>query len=218
MFRIAVTLLPVRVTGEPVTATLAAIVRVPLVVPAVAGAAKTTLMVQVAAAASVVVQVPPPPPPGRENLVVNVRPMPVPAAVPVLCNVSVCVALVVPDAVLKVNGPPVTLSTAFPVAAVAVPANATGKPVTGTLAAIVREPMLDPAVAGALKTTLMVQVEAGASVAVQVPPAAGRENGPVNVRAIPVAPAVPVLLNVSVCAALVVLTVAVKVNAPGVTL
>ena len=123
---------------------MAAIVRVPLVVPAVAGAAKTTLMVQVAAAASVVVQVPPPPPPGRENPVVNVRPMPVPAAVPVLCSVSCCEVLVVPDAVLKVNGPPVTLSTAAPVDAVAVPVSETGEPVTVTLPVIASEPVTVP--------------------------------------------------------------------------
>jgi hypothetical protein len=144
MFRIGVTLLPVRVTGEPETATLAVMVRLPLVVPVVAGAVNTTLIVQVAAAASVAPQVPPPPPPGREKLVVNVRAMPVAPAVPVLCNVSVCAALVVPDPVLKVNGPPVTLSTAAPVDAVAVPLSATGDPVTVTLPVIASEPVTVP--------------------------------------------------------------------------
>src|SRR6516165_4710426 len=85
---------PVSPTGEPVTATLARIVRVPVTVPRAVGV-NTTLMVQVAPFARVAVQVPPAVPAGREKTAFEkVSEMPVPGAVPVLCSVKVCAALV----------------------------------------------------------------------------------------------------------------------------
>jgi hypothetical protein len=76
--------------------------------------------------------------------------------------------------------------------------------VTGTFAAMVAVPFDAPAAVGE-NTTLIVQVDAAARVAVQVPPAApaGLAYGPVKVAPKTVAPAAPVLLSVRVCAALV---------------
>ena len=56
---------PLSVTGEPVTATLALIVRLPFTRPVAVGE-NTTLIVQVLLAASVVPHVPPAAPAGRE--------------------------------------------------------------------------------------------------------------------------------------------------------
>ena len=100
---------PLSATGEPATATLARMVRVPLSAPAAVGE-NTTLMVQVAPAARVVVQVPPDceKTPDEKTSVI-----PVPDAVPVLCSVRVFAELTVPTAQLpKLSGPPVTLSVA----------------------------------------------------------------------------------------------------------
>ncbi len=103
--------MPLSVTGEPVTVTLAVMVSVAGTAPTAVGE-NTTLIVQVAPAFRVAPQVPPPAEReyrGDEKASV----IPVPVAVPVLCSVRVCAALVVPVATLpKVNGPPVTLSTA----------------------------------------------------------------------------------------------------------
>ena len=98
---------PFSVTGEPVTATLAAMVAVPGFAPGGATGEKTTGIVQVAPALRVAPQVPP----DREYGPVNVTAMPVNVAVPVLFRVSVCEALVVPSTTLpKFSGPPVTLA------------------------------------------------------------------------------------------------------------
>ena len=85
---------------------------------------------------------------------------------------------------------------------VPVPDKDTGEPVTGTLAAMANVPGADPVAVG-WNVTLIVQLVAAARVVVQVPPAAALAYGPVKVRAMPVAPAVPVFLSVRVCAALV---------------
>lgn len=94
----AATPLPVSETGEPVTATLAFIATWPPTTrPSVVGL-NTMLNVQVAPAARVAPQVPPGTPAGRAKGPVNIKPIPVAAAVPVLWRVRVCAALVVPSA------------------------------------------------------------------------------------------------------------------------
>ena len=100
---------PVRVTGEPVTATLAVIVAEP-VAGVVDVGVNVTVMVQVpATGVRVAVQVPP----ALANGAVTTTVMPVKLAVPVLCRVRVCGALVVPTATpVNVKGPPVTLAMA----------------------------------------------------------------------------------------------------------
>ena len=79
---------------------------------------------------------------------------------------------------------------------VPVPLNPTGEPETATLAVIVAVPLAGAGGAVGEKTTLIVQVDVAARVAVQVPapPCAtvARENGPVNATMMPVAFAVPV--------------------------
>src|ERR1700726_4075410 len=110
---------PVSATGEPLTATLAAMVAVPVFAPVEVGE-NTMLIVQLTPAASVAVQVPPAPPVGRENCVpgppVSVATttlIPVAPAVPVLDSVRVCAALVPPAPTLpKATDVGVTLSTA----------------------------------------------------------------------------------------------------------
>ena len=105
--RVAAAPVPLRETGEPATAPLVAvIVAVPVKATAVAGE-NTTLIVQLAPAARVPVQVPPAPPPGRENgtglaegVDAKATPIPVAAPFPVLDNVKVSAALVVPTTVL----------------------------------------------------------------------------------------------------------------------
>jgi hypothetical protein len=99
---------PVRVTGEPVTATFPVIVAVPDAAPVAVGE-NTTVMVQVAAGVSVALQVPP----DCENGAVTTTVIAVRLAPPVLCSVRVCAALVVPLGTLpNASGPPVTLATA----------------------------------------------------------------------------------------------------------
>lgn len=85
--KVAAEPVPLSGTGEPVTATLAAIVRVPANDPEVVGA-KTTLIVHVEAAFNVPPHVPPAVPIGRENGAVAEIVMPVRLAVPTLCNTS----------------------------------------------------------------------------------------------------------------------------------
>lgn len=112
---------PVRVTGEPATGTFAVKVAVPLTGPTVVGR-KTTLSVQVAPAAKVAPVVvivagqEPPPNTGREKADgEKATVMPVPGAVPVLCNVRVWGKVVVKSGTVpKFNGPPVTLRIAPP--------------------------------------------------------------------------------------------------------
>jgi len=92
-----------------------------------------------------------------------------------------------------------TLAGATPV-----PDSATGDPVTGTLAAIDNVAGTETNAVGA-NTTLIVQLEAEAKVAPQVPPAppAGREyRGDEKVKPMPVRVAPPVFWSVTVCAAL----------------
>src|SRR5882672_2387987 len=87
---------PLNCTGEPTTVTLATKTAVPVAAPTAVGV-NTTLIVQFAPAASVVPQLGAPP--GkvpvviRENEPVNVTPMPVSVALPVLCKVRFCEAL-----------------------------------------------------------------------------------------------------------------------------
>ena len=121
----AVTPFPVRVTGEPVTATFAVMVSVAFTVPIAVGV-NLTLIVQVpAAGGKVAPQVPPAVPPGREKRgEEKASVIPVRFAVPVLCSVRVCDALVVAGVVtptVNVSGPPVTLA----IGAAAAPANST---------------------------------------------------------------------------------------------
>ena len=89
---------PVRETGEPVTATLPVIVTVPVEATAVVGE-KTTLMVQVEPTAKVAAQLPPARPVGLANGAVTTTEMPVAPAPPVLESVRVCAALVLPASV-----------------------------------------------------------------------------------------------------------------------
>jgi hypothetical protein len=72
----------------------------------------TTLIVQVPAnTVNVAPQVPPAAPTGLENGAVTTTLMPATFADPVLCNVRVCAALVVPTITFpNANGPPVTLA------------------------------------------------------------------------------------------------------------
>src|SRR6202035_125440 len=95
---------PVNVTGDPVTATLAVMVNVPFAGPTAVGG-NVTVIVQVEGGANVAPQLPP----AREYSVgANTSVMPVRLAVPVLCSVRVREALVVPDPTLpKASGPPV---------------------------------------------------------------------------------------------------------------
>jgi hypothetical protein len=88
-------------------------------------------------------------------------------------------------------------------AATPVPERATGDPVTGTFAVMVAVPFTSPGVVGE-KTTVIVQVAAGANVAVQVPP--DWAKGAVTTTVIPVKFPVPVLLRVRVFAAVVVVS------------
>jgi hypothetical protein len=77
-----------------------------------------------------------------------------------------------------------------------VPLSATGDPVTVALVpVIVAVPLAAPAAVG-LNRTLMVQVAAAASVAVQLPPL--RLKGAVTATAMPVKAPVPVLCSVKV--------------------
>jgi hypothetical protein len=100
---------PLSETGEPVTFTLAKMVTFPLTAPIAVGV-KTTVMVQVEPVFKVVPQVPPD---CEKTVDEKTGVMPVPGAVPVLCNVRVCAALVVPvDTLPNASGPPVTLSVA----------------------------------------------------------------------------------------------------------
>jgi hypothetical protein len=197
---------PLKLTGDPVTATLPVIVSVPVTLAA-GGAMgeKTTLMVQVAPKASVAPHVPPAAPAGLEKRgEEKASAIPVRFAVPVLLSVSVFAALVEPSTTVpKARGPPVTAATAR--GGTPVPVSATGEPVTAAAAVIVTDPVDEVCVVGE-KTMLMVQVLVAASVAVQVPPAAtaGRENGAVTTIVTPVRLAPPVLLSVRVFAALVV--------------
>src|SRR5271169_4143449 len=97
---------PLSATGEPVISTLAVTVTVPVAAPVTVGE-NTTVMVQVPV---VVVRVAPQVPPALENGAVTTTVMPVRLAVPVLCRVRVCAALVVPIATFpNASGPPVML-------------------------------------------------------------------------------------------------------------
>jgi hypothetical protein len=111
--RVNPTPVPLRDTGEPVTATLAVIVALPVVGPLAVGA-NTTLIVQEAPAASVPVQEPAAVPVGREKGAVTTIVMPVADPPPVLLNVRVFAALVVPSVTLpKDSDVGETASTAF---------------------------------------------------------------------------------------------------------
>jgi hypothetical protein len=151
----------------------------------------------------------------REKGAAIVKVPPARAKVPVLVTVTVFTTLVVPVAqVPKASGLGLTL--ALEVEAIPVPVRVTGEPVTATFAVMVAVPVAAPVAVGE-NTTAMVQVAAGASVAVQVPP--DWENGAVTTTAIPVRLAPPVLCSVRVCAALVVPVVWLpKANGPPVTL
>jgi hypothetical protein len=103
---------PLKETADPVTLTLALIVSVPAKGPAAVGV-NTTLIVQVDAAFNVVPHVPPAVPAGLENGAVAVIVMPLRLAVPTLCTMSCCGALVLPVAIVpNDNGPPVTFAIA----------------------------------------------------------------------------------------------------------
>ena len=90
---------PVRATGEPVTATLPVIVTVPVEATAEVGE-NTTLMVQVELAGKAGLQVPPAAPVGLENGAVTTTVMPVAVAPPALDRVRVCAVLVLPVTML----------------------------------------------------------------------------------------------------------------------
>src|SRR4029077_2850477 len=106
--RTAATPVPVRLTGEPVTGTLAVIVTVPLAVVVFVGV-NTTLMEQLAPAFKVAPQLPP----DRENGAVTTTAMVVAWAPPLFVSVRVCAALVVPTTVpLNVSEVGDTLRTA----------------------------------------------------------------------------------------------------------
>jgi hypothetical protein len=103
----SVTPVPLRPTGEPVTATLPVMVAVPVAAPAAVGENRT-VMVQVPVAT---VRVPVQVPPTLEKGAVTATVTPVKDAVPVLVRVKVCVALLVPVVTFpKARGPPVTLT------------------------------------------------------------------------------------------------------------
>ena len=110
---------PPRITCEPLTAALPVIVSAPLKALSALGE-NTTLIVQVPAGAKAVPQVPARSPAARLKrgaavpFEANASVMPVRAAVPVLCKVSVIGSrVVVLFATLpKFSGPPVTLATA----------------------------------------------------------------------------------------------------------
>ena len=178
----------------------------------------TTLMVQVAGETKFAPH--DPPVAALANGPVKARALKKNVPLPVAVTVTGCDALVVPSVVepnVSEVGETLTVRAAEPVP---VPESATGEPVTGTLAVMVAVPLAAPVAVG-VNTTLMVQVVAAARVATQVPPAApaGLENGAVTTTAMVVAPAVPVLLSVSVLAALVVPTLMEpKANGPPVTL
>jgi len=209
---------PVSVTGEPVTATLPVIASEPVTVPVCVVGANTTLIVQVPGAARVAPQLPPAV--ALANGPVKARALKVNVPVPAAVTVTDCDALVVPSVV---DGNVSEVGTTLTVnggGATPVPLSETGDPVTGTLAVMVAVPVAAPGVVGE-NTTLIVQVAAAASVAVQVPPAApaGRENGAVTATAMAVAPAVPVLCRVSVPGVLVVPSVTLpNASGPPVTL
>ena len=76
--------------------------------------------------------------------------------------------IVVAPRVTPVGTVPVSEKLRVP-AATPVPVNATGEPVTGTLPVMVTVPVLAPALVGE-NLTMIVQVEAAAKVAPQVPP------------------------------------------------
>jgi hypothetical protein len=104
---------PVRVTGEPLIATLPVIVAEPVEVTSAVGE-KTTLTMQILAGAKVVPQFPPAAPVGREKGAVITTVIPVSVPAPVLCSVRVREGeLVVPVATFpNAIGPPVTLAAA----------------------------------------------------------------------------------------------------------
>ncbi len=95
--------------------------------------------------------------------------MPLSVAFPVLLNVNVCGGLVVPVVTVPNAS---ELGETLAIAARPVPVNATGELVTVTFPVTVAVPFAVPAAVGE-NTTLMVQVEAAARVAPQVPAAAG---------------------------------------------
>src|ERR1700680_2730453 len=89
---------PLSVTGEPLTPAFEAVmVTLPFAEPtAPAGGENTTLIVQVKPAPKLAPQVPPAAPAGCENGAVTTTAIPVIVTFPLLCNVSVDAALVVP--------------------------------------------------------------------------------------------------------------------------
>jgi hypothetical protein len=104
---------PVRVTGEPLTATLPVIVAVPVEVTGAVGE-KTTLIMQILRGAKVPVQFPPAAPVGREKGAVIATVIPVSVPAPVLCRMRVRAALVEPVPTFpNASGPPVTLAVAL---------------------------------------------------------------------------------------------------------
>jgi hypothetical protein len=96
-------------------------------------------------------------------------------AFPKLCEVGVRVAVIV--------------------AAIPVPLNDTGEPVTATLPVMASVPVAAPGVVG-LKTTRMVQLAPPARVVPHESPVP-RENGPVNVAVRPVKATPPELLSIT---------------------
>ena len=111
---------PLRPTGEPLTATpVAAMVAVPAGAGPIAVGENTTLIEQLVPAARVVRQLGAPagkvPVLVREKGAVIVTVIPVRVEPPVLCRVSICPTLVVLTAILpNANGPPVTMAAAAP--------------------------------------------------------------------------------------------------------
>src|SRR5215472_8030251 len=98
--RATVTPLPLRVTGEPLTGTLAVMVKLPVTEPSAVGE-NTTFIVQFAPAARVAPQLGAPAGNGPTALLEKrgdekASAIPVAVAVPVLCRVRFCDALVVP--------------------------------------------------------------------------------------------------------------------------
>jgi hypothetical protein len=122
----SLTPLPLRLTGEPATGTLAVTVSVPFTAPAAFGE-NTTLIVQEVSEARVPPQVPPDRVKRGDE---KARVIPVRVDPPVLLRVSVWAALVVPIVTSpKDSGPPVMLATAGP----ALPVNSTAPASTALL-------------------------------------------------------------------------------------
>jgi hypothetical protein len=136
------------------------------------------------------------------------------AALPVLVSVTVCAALVVPTSVVKVSGPVAESETTGAGAAVPVPVRVTDCGEPAALSASETDAVKVAADAG----VKVIAIEHIAPAATDVPQvlvsAKSVELGPVMETLLMESAALPVLVSVTVCAALVEPTCAVKVSGP----